>query len=178
MATQGVWLGQWPGEWFGQLSDNDGFIAAQLYGSSSISASLTFVSSETIAALSGGGGLSGQLTFAVSSGVSSKEKKKTKPSKHFGGNSPIGHEVYANRVLSSELAEQIKSKLTNELVTKPSLDGVAEQLNAIDAINLDNENLLKNSLLITNELTINNQIKIELDYQEYEEIAQIIALLL
>lgn len=113
----------------------------------------------------------GGITQSSSGGVASKPKKNTH---HFSSNSPIGSEVYANRVLSVDLAKQIKSNITEN----PSIDGVINRLNEVELINLDGQELLKNSLLITNELTIANQIKIELGYQEDEEIAQIIALLL
>jgi hypothetical protein len=162
------WADAWGNSW-GSGNPNE------MHGSASfsINAYLTVNTGEMIGSAS--------MTFTATltlplptSGVSSKEKKKTKQSKHIGGNSPIGHEVYSNRVLSSELAEQIRPKIND----KPSLSGVIDRINAVDLINAESQDLLKNSLLITNDLTIANQIKIESGYEDDDEIAQIIALLL
>ena len=65
MATQGKWLGQWPGEWYGRLSTDPNLLAAQVTGSGTLSASLTYVSSAPVAALYGSGTLTAQLSFTA-----------------------------------------------------------------------------------------------------------------
>lgn len=76
MATQGQYLGKWPGEWFGSLATDPNAMAASLYGSSSVNASLTYATTEMVAALYGSGSISASLGFAQGGAAPDYKVKK------------------------------------------------------------------------------------------------------